>query len=67
MKNYEHRKLRINTRRLSENDWAIFVNGRPALIGLSEKDVKLFQQKTEEEVIAILSLNRNRSPYSPEV
>jgi len=37
------------------NNWEILVNGHQVMIGLSEKDFELFRQKTESEVIAILS------------
>jgi len=37
------------------NNWEILVNGHQVMIGLSEKDFELFRQKSEQEVLTILS------------
>jgi len=66
MKSEEHQKIGITTIKLRENDFAIFINGRQALVGLSEKDVELFKQKTAGELIDILSMNRHQLLYSPQ-
>jgi len=37
------------------NNWEILLNGHQIMVGLSEKDFELFREKTEQEVLSILS------------
>jgi len=54
MSNDAYRKLGITAvKRI--NNWEILVNGHQVMIGLSEKDFELFRQKSEQEVLTILS------------
>jgi len=50
-----YEKLGITAKK-RENDWAILVDGQPAMIGLSEKDLERIQQMPANEVIKILSM-----------
>ena len=54
MNNDAYRKLGITAvKRI--NNWEILLNGHQIMIGLSEKDFELFREKTEAEVLTILS------------
>ncbi|MDY0188942.1 MAG: hypothetical protein RBR16_13580 [Syntrophus sp. (in: bacteria)] len=55
MKAEELRKLGIIAKKRG-NDWEIFLNGHLAMIGLSDKDVELLQQKSPKEMVNILSM-----------
>jgi hypothetical protein len=54
MNNDAYRKLGITAvKRI--NNWEILLNGHQIMVGLSEKDFELFREKTEAEVLTILS------------
>jgi len=54
MSNDAYRKLGITAvKRI--NNWEILLNGHQIMVGLSEKDFELFREKTEQEVLSILS------------
>lgn len=54
MNNDAYRKLGITAvKRI--NNWEILLNGHQIMVGLSEKDFELFREKTEQEVLTILS------------
>ena len=54
MNKEEYRRLGITAKKRG-NDWEIFLNNHLAMIGLSDEDFELFQQKSVKEVVNMLT------------